>query len=55
MALFPKYVLTELPSYAIWDKNRAIMAISAAIWLFNLGFQVAGKLTSSISCEAQLI
>ena len=55
MALFPKYVLTELPSYAIWDKSKVIMAISATIWVINFGFQLAGKLTSSIPCEAQLI
>ena len=55
MALFFKYVLTELPSYAIWDKSKLIMAISAAIWVINLGFQLTGKSTWSIPCEAQLI
>jgi hypothetical protein len=38
-----------LSSFAIWDKNKVIMAISAAIWAINLGFQSAGKLTFSIS------
>ena len=41
--LFFEYVLTELYSYAIWDKSKIIMAISAAIWVINLGFQLAGK------------
>jgi hypothetical protein len=44
-ALSSNYVLTELSSYAIWDKSKIIMAISAAIWVINLGFQLAGKLT----------
>jgi hypothetical protein len=39
----------ELSSFAIWDKNKVIMAISAAIWVINLGFQLAGKSTSSLS------
>ncbi len=46
--LFPKYVLMELFSFAIWDRNKIILAISATVWLINLGFQLAGKLTSSI-------
>ncbi len=53
--LFPKYVLMELSSFAIWDKSKIIMAISSAIWVINLGFQLAGKLTSSIPCESQRI
>jgi hypothetical protein len=44
----PKYVLTEIPSFAIWDRNKIVLAISAIIWLINLGFQLAGKLTSTI-------
>jgi hypothetical protein len=44
-----------LSSYAIWDKSKVIMGISAAIWVVNLGFQLAGKLTSSIPCESQRI
>ena len=50
-----KYVLMELSSYAIWDKSKVIMAICAAIWVINLGFQLAGKSTSSIPCESQRI
>jgi hypothetical protein len=46
--LFPKYVLTELSSYAIWDRNKVVLGLSAAIWVINLGFQLAGKSTSSI-------
>jgi hypothetical protein len=42
--LLPEYVLMELFRYAIWDRSKVIMAISAAIWFANLGFQVAGKL-----------
>ena len=53
--LFSKYVLTELSSYAIWNKSKVIMAISAAIWATNVGFQLASKLTFSIPCEYQLI
>ncbi len=34
--LFPKYVLMELSSFAIWDKNKAVMAISAGVWAINL-------------------
>jgi hypothetical protein len=45
--LFLKYVLMGHSSFAIWDKNKVIMAISAAIWAINLGFQLAGKLTLS--------
>jgi len=37
--IFPKYVLMELSSFAIWDKSKVIMAISGAIWVINLGFQ----------------
>jgi hypothetical protein len=36
-------------SFAIWDKSKVIMAISAAVWVINLGFQLAGKSTSSLS------
>jgi hypothetical protein len=43
----------EISSYAIWDKSKVIMGISAAIWVINLGFQLAGKLTSSTPCEAK--
>ena len=53
--LFPMYVLMELFSFAIWDRNKAIAAISAAIWVVNLGFQLAGELTSSSPCESQRI
>ena len=53
--LFPMYVLMELFSFAIWDRNKAIAAISAAIWVVNLGFQLAGELTSSSPSESQRI
>ena len=48
-----KYVLMELSSFAIWDKSKVVMAISAAIWVINLGFQLISKLTSSILCKSQ--
>lgn len=54
-ALFFKYVLMKLSSYAIWDKSKVIMAVSAAIWVINLGFQLAGRLTSFILYESQRI
>ena len=46
-ALFPKHVLMKLSSFAIWEKNKAIVAISAAIWVINFGFQFSGKFTLS--------
>jgi hypothetical protein len=54
--LFPKSVLMGLSSFAIWDKSKVIMAISVAIWVVNLGFQLKGKLISStIPYESQRI
>jgi len=50
--LFPKYGLMELSSFAIWEKSKVVMAISGAVWGINLGFQLAGKLTSSIPFES---
>jgi hypothetical protein len=50
-----KCVLMEISSFAIWDKNKVIMAISTAIWVINMGCQFSGKSTSSIPCESQLI
>jgi hypothetical protein len=47
MTLFPKYVLMKPSSFAIWDRNKVIMAISAAIWVINVGFQLTGELTFS--------
>ena len=38
----------KLFSFAIWKKSKVIMAVSVAIWVINLGFQLAGKSTSSI-------
>ncbi|KAF8497436.1 hypothetical protein F5888DRAFT_284002 [Russula emetica] len=35
-------ILIMLRIFAIWDKSKVIMAISAAIWVVNLGFQLAG-------------
>ncbi len=51
--LFPKYVLMELSSFAIWDKNKAVMAISAGVWAINLIFQLIGQFTFSMPCESQ--
>jgi hypothetical protein len=48
-------MLMAFSSFAIWDKNRNIMAISAALWVANMGFQFAGEFTFSISCESQRI
>ncbi|KAF8497434.1 hypothetical protein F5888DRAFT_1906747, partial [Russula emetica] len=48
-------ILIMLRIFAIWDKSKVIMAISAAIWVINLGFQLTGKLTSSIPRESQRI
>jgi len=42
-------------SFAIWDKNKVIMAISAALWVANMSFQLAGEFAFSISCESQRI
>ncbi|KAF8497426.1 hypothetical protein F5888DRAFT_1803454 [Russula emetica] len=47
-------MLITLRIFAIWDKNKVIMAISAAVWVVNLGFQLAGKLTSSVPCGPNL-
>jgi hypothetical protein len=52
---FPKHVLMKISSFAIWEMNKAIVAISAAIWVVNLGFQFTGKWNSSIPCESQRI
>ena len=46
--LFPKCVLMEISSFAIWDRNKVIIAISAAIWFTNIGAQLTGEFTSSI-------
>ncbi|KAF8497395.1 hypothetical protein F5888DRAFT_279971 [Russula emetica] len=35
-------ILIMLRIFAIWDKSKVIMAISVAIWVINLGFQLAG-------------
>jgi hypothetical protein len=45
--LLPKYVLMKLSSFAIWDRNKVIMAICSAICAINLGFQLLGKLNIS--------
>ena len=53
----PEVCAYVLSSFAIWDKSKVIMAISAAIWVINLGFQLIGELASStiIPCETQRI
>jgi len=43
----------EISSFAIWDKNKVIMIISAVIWVTNMGFQFSGEFTFSIPCESQ--
>jgi hypothetical protein len=48
----PYYVLMELSRFAIWEKSKVIMAISAVIWVINLGFQLEGKLISSDPSES---
>ena len=53
--LFPMYVLIERSSFAIWDRSKIITAISAVVWVANLGFQLAGELTSSSPCGPQRI
>ncbi len=53
--LFLMFVLMELSSLVIWDRNKVITAISAAIWVINFGFQLAGEFTSSNPCESQRI
>ncbi|KAI0278571.1 hypothetical protein BGY98DRAFT_973449 [Russula aff. rugulosa BPL654] len=35
-------ILIMLRIFAIWDRSKVITAISAAIWVNNLGFQIAG-------------
>ncbi|KAF8492837.1 hypothetical protein F5888DRAFT_880217 [Russula emetica] len=35
-------ILIMLRIFAIWDRNKVIIAISATIWVINLGFQLAG-------------
>ncbi len=51
--LFPKYVLMELSSFAIWDWNKVIIAISVTVWMINFAFQLIGELTVSIPCGSQ--
>jgi hypothetical protein len=52
--LFPKCVLMEISSFAIWEGNKIIMAITVAIWVGNIGLQLSGEFTFSIlvSCES---
>ncbi|KAI0281008.1 hypothetical protein BGY98DRAFT_270387 [Russula aff. rugulosa BPL654] len=35
-------ILIMLRIFAIWDKNKVIMIISAVIWVTNMGFQFSG-------------
>ena len=42
----PNMLLMKLFSFAIWDRSKVIIAISAAICVINLGIQLIGKLTS---------
>ena len=41
--LFPTESLTEAPSVAIWNKNKFIVGITAAVYLTNVGVVVLGK------------
>jgi len=50
---FPKYVLMGLSSFAIWDWNKVIIAISVTVWVINLAFQLIGELTVFIPCDSQ--
>lgn len=35
-------ILIMLRIFAIWERNKVILAISGTVWLVNLGFQLAG-------------
>jgi hypothetical protein len=39
-----KCALMGHSSFAIWDRNKVVMAICAAIWITNAGFQLKGEL-----------
>ena len=49
------YVLMEPSSFAIWDWSKVIMAISTAVWVVNLAFQLKGMFTFSIPRQSQRI
>ena len=49
---FPKWVLIEPTSIAIWNKNKIVMVLSISIWAVYLGFIVQGK---SFSISASLL
>jgi hypothetical protein len=44
----PKCVLMETSSFAIWERNKVIMAITVVIFVSNLIYQLSGEFTSSI-------
>jgi hypothetical protein len=51
---FPhKCVLMEISSFAIWEWNKVIMAITVVILVGNISFQLSGEFTFSIPCESQ--
>jgi hypothetical protein len=33
----------ESSSFAIWNMQKAVVAFSTAVWLTNIGFQIAGE------------
>ena len=40
---FPKRVLIELNSIAIWNKNKAIIVLATCVWGIYLAFFIQGK------------
>jgi hypothetical protein len=41
--LFPKYVLMEPSSVAIWHKNKTAMGIATGLWVINAAFLTYGE------------
>ena len=41
--LFPKYVLMEPSSIAIWHRNKVIMAVAIGLWVANIGVLSLGE------------
>ena len=45
----------EIFSYAIWNGNKVIMAMTAVVWVGNMGAQLSGEFTFSstnIPCKS---
>ena len=49
----PKFVLMKFSSFAIWDKNKVVMALTSTLWVANVSYQLAGEFTFPIPCEPQ--